>query len=504
MSKIRKKQFAILSGLFVFVLLLIFDVDPQEPLVGKGLAIAALMAIWWVTEAIPLAVTALLPVVLFPLLGVINGKVIAATYFNNIIFLFIGGFIMALAMERWNLHNRIALNIIKWIGISPGRILLGFMASTAFLSMWMSNTATTMMMVPIAMSVVNKLEDLIDNRKSVNFYAIGLFLSIAYSSSIGGMSTLVGTPTNMVMVKMQDILFQGAPEISFTQWMLFALPLSAVMLCVSWIVIYFIFRPRRKWHELNRQSFDTYFQQLGKITYEEKMVLGLFAALVLLWVFRPGIRINNFYLPGWSDLFANKAFISDGTTAIFFSVLLFLIPSKSENGKMLIDWKTANKLPWNIVLLFGGGFALAKGFESSGLSVWLGQQMQFGEQFPVAFSLLAIVLLMSFLTELTSNVASTTILLPVFAGIAVSQHIHPYFFMIPLTLAANLAFMLPTATPGNAIVFGTNRISINRMMKTGIILNMIGVLLVFLVSFSLISWIFDIKIHELPFWAVIK
>ena len=496
-----KKQIAVFGGLIAFFLLLIFNVEPQNPDVGKALAIAALMAIWWISEAVPLAVTALLPVVLFPLLGVIDEKIIAATYFNNIIFLFIGGFIMALAMERWNLHNRIALQIIKWIGISPGRILLGFMASTAFLSMWMSNTATTMMMVPIALSVVKKLEDII-NDKSVRFYAAGLFLSIAYSSSIGGMATLVGTPTNMIMVKMLNILFPGAPEISFLQWMMFALPLSIIMLAFAWILIYFIFRPRAKWHQLNSEMFDTYYKELGKITYEEKYVLGLFGLLVISWIFRQGIDLNGIYIPGWSDLFRNKNFIGDGTTAIFFSVLLFLIPSKNDRNTKLMDWKTANKLPWSIVLLFGGGFALAKGFESSGLSVWIGQQVQFGDQVPVIVTLLVIITLMSFLTELTSNVASTTILLPVFASIAVSKGIHPYFFMIPLTLSASLAFMLPTATPGNAIIFGTEMISINRMMRTGFLLNMAGIIIVFLVSVTLMAWIFDIQIDVMPSWSI--
>lgn len=503
MSLLKKKQISIIGGLLLFCLLLLFPVDMQNPGVGKALAIAALMTVWWVTEAIPLAVTALLPVILFPVLGLIDGKVIAATYFNDIIFLFIGGFIMALAMERWNLHNRIALQIIQWIGISPGRILLGFMASTAFLSMWMSNTATTMMMVPIAMSVVKKLEDLVKD-KSVRFYSVGLFLSIAYSSSIGGMSTLVGTPTNMVMVKMLDILFQGAPEISFTQWMIFALPLSMLMLAAAWGVIYSIFRPRKKWHQLNNHSFDRSFEAMGKMSHEERWILWLFALLVLAWVLRPGIKINDYYIPGWSDLFAGKAYLNDGTTAIFFSVLLFLIPSKNEKDKMLMDWKTANKLPWNIVLLFGGGFALAKGFESSGLSVWIGEQVQFGDQVPISLTLLAIIILMSFLTELTSNVASTTILLPVFAGIAVSRNIHPFIYMIPLTLSANLAFMLPTATPGNAIIFGTEMVSVNRMMKTGLILNMIGVLLVFLISVSLLAWVFGIQIETLPSWAILK
>lgn len=498
-----KKKTGIIVGLLAFFILLIFNVDPQNPIVGKGLAIAALMAIFWVTEAIPLAVTALFPFILFPLLGVLDEKIIAASYFNNIIFLFIGGFMMALAMQRWNLHNRIALQIIKWIGVSPGRILFGFMASTSFLSMWMSNTATTMMMVPIAMSVVKKLEDLVD-KKSVRFYAVGLFLSIAYSSSIGGMATLVGTPTNMIMVKMLDILFKGAPEISFLQWMMFAFPLSVMMIVFTWVVIYFIFRPRNKWHQLNHDSFATYFEELGRISYEEKIVLSMFGLLVFSWVSRPGIQINDLYIPGWSDLFANKNYISDGTTAIFFSILLFLIPSKNEKNTMLIDWKTANKLPWNIVLLFGGGFALAKGFESSGLSVWLGEQIQFGDQVPVAITLFTIILLMSFLTELTSNVASTAILLPVFASIAVSKGIHPFFFMIPLTLAANLAFMLPTATPGNAIIFGTEMVSIKRMMKTGIILNLFGVLIIFLISITLLSWVFDIQIDSLPDWAIPK
>ncbi|WP_159522466.1 SLC13 family permease [Sunxiuqinia indica] len=504
MKVLKKHSLWSVTGLLAFTLLLVFNVEPKDPVVGKALAITVLMAIWWVTEAVPLAVTALLPVILFPILGVMDGKAITTTYFNNIIFLFMGGFIMALAMERWNLHNRIALQIVNWIGVSPGRILMGFMVSTAFLSMWMSNTATTMMMLPIAMSVATKLKDLINSKESVSHYAIGLFLSIAYSSSIGGMATLVGTPTNMVMVKIQDILFAGAPEISFTQWLMFALPLSVTMIGVTWLLIYFIFRPKKRWHELNYDSFDVYFKRMGKMTYEEKWVLSLFGMLVLAWIFRPGIKINDFFLPGWADLFSNKNFISDGTTAILFSVILFLIPSKNKKGKMLMDWKTANKLPWNIVLLFGGGFALAKGFESSGLSVWLGEQMQFGEYFPSALSLLLIIILMSFLTELTSNVASTTILLPVFAGIAISKNIHPYFYMIPLTLAANLAFMLPTATPGNAIVFGTGKISIRQMMKTGILLNMIGVLLVLLISITLLKWVFEISVHELPSWAILK
>ncbi len=503
MHKSFKKKLSVSGGLLLFVILLIFNVEPSNPIVGKCLAIAALMAVWWITEAVPLSVTALLPVVLFPVLGVVDGKIIASTYFNSIIFLFIGGFIMALAMERWDLHNRIALKIIKRIGISPGRILMGFMVSTAFLSMWMSNTATTMMMVPIAISVVKKLEDLL-GEKAVKYYSVGLFLSIAYSSSIGGMATLVGTPTNMIMVKMLDVLFQNAPEISFTQWLMFAFPLSILMILAAWVLIYTIFKPKKKWQELSKDAFDGYFSDIGKISYEEKCVLVFFILLVLSWVFRPGIKINDFYMPGWSDLFADKTFISDGTTAIFFSVLLFLVPSKKEKNSMLMDWKTVNKLPWNIVLLFGGGFALAKGFEVSGLSIWIGEQLQFGDSFPLILLLLIVIILISFLTELTSNVASTTILLPVFAGFAVSKNIHPYFLMIPLTMAANLAFMLPTATPGNAIIFGTNKISIDKMIRTGFILNLVGIILVFIISVTLLSWVFSIDIHSLPGWAVLK
>jgi len=411
-----------------------------------------------------------------------------------------GGFMMALAMEKWNLHKRIALKLLVFIGVSPGRILVGFMITSAFLSMWISNTATTMMMIPIVISVVMSLEENLSG-KSMTRYATGLFLAIAYSASIGGMSTLVGSPTNLVCPRILTLLYPGAPEISFTSWMVFALPISVVMLGVVWMVIYLIFRPRKKWEHLDKEHFRKAYIKLGKASQEERIVFVLFLILALLWITRTGIAFNGFSIPGWAKIFKAPAFINDGTVAIFISIILFIVPSGSRRGERIMDWKTAQKLPWNIVLLFGGGFALALGFQSSGLAIWFGEQLLWTKGVHPYMILLAVVALMSFLTELTSNVASTQMLLPVFASLAISSGNSPLLLMIPATLASSLAFMLPTATPPNAIVFGTNRIQISTMVRTGFALNMIGILVVVLVTWLLGNSVLDIDLGVIPGWA---
>jgi len=458
------------------------------------------MAIWWVSETIPLAVTALLPIVLFPALGVLDGKAVSEVYINHIIFVYIGGFMMALAMEKWNLHKRIALKLLVFIGVSPGRILLGFMATSAFLSMWISNTATTMMMIPIVISVVVSLEENLSG-KSMTRYATGLFLAIAYSASIGGMSTLVGSPTNLVCPRILTLLYPGAPEISFSSWMVFALPISVVMLVVVWMVIYLIFKPGKRWEHLDKEHFRKAYIKLGKASQEERIVFVLFLILALLWITRTGIAFNGFTIPGWAKIFNAPAFINDGTVAVFISIILFIVPSGSRRGERIMEWKTAQKLPWNIVLLFGGGFALALGFQSSGLAIWFGEQLLWTEGVHPYLILLAVVALMSFLTELTSNVASTQMLLPVFASLAISSGNNPLLLMIPATLASSLAFMLPTATPPNAIVFGTNRIQISTMVRTGFVLNLIGILVVVLVTWLLGGKILDLDLGVIPGWA---
>ncbi len=500
----QRKYIGLFLGIAAFIAIFLFaDLEPGKPEVTATLAVAALMAIWWVTETIPLAVTALVPVVLFPALGILDGKAVSEVYMNHIIFVYVGGFMMALAMEKWNLHRRIALRLLLLIGVSPGRILLGFMATSAFLSMWISNTATTMMMIPIVLSVVVSLEETLSAR-TISRYATGLFLAIAFSASIGGMSTLVGSPTNLVCPRILTLLYPAAPDISFTSWMAFALPIALIMLVALFLVIYLLFRPREKWEHLDHAHFKNAYRALGKAGVEERIVLVLFLVLALLWITRTGISFNHFTLPGWAGVFRTPGYINDGTVAIFISVILFILPSRSRKGERIMDWETARKIPWNIVLLFGGGFALALGFESSGLALWFGEQLLWTRGVHPMLILLAVVTLMSFLTELTSNVASTQMLLPVFASLAISSGNNPLLIMIPATLASSLAFMLPTATPPNAIIFGTNRIQISTMVRTGFLLNMIGVVVVVLVTLLLGGRVLDIDLGVIPGWALLN
>ncbi|MFW5657245.1 MAG: SLC13 family permease [Bacteroidota bacterium] len=497
----NKKTIGFFTGLAVFILILLFvDLEPGKPVITKTFAVAMLMAIWWVTEALPLSVTALVPIAAFPLLGVLDGRVVSGSYINHIIFLFIGGFIMALAMERWDLHKRIALNILKWVGVSPGRILFGFMFATMILSMWISNTATTMMMIPIVTSIIFELEENI-GKKKISKYALGLLLGIAYSASIGGNATLVGTPTNLICVRILSLLYPTAPEISFAQWFAFAVPITIIMFIAAFGLLYYIFKPKESWQNLSADTFKLQLKALGKTSYEEKTVFVLFISLALLWISRAGISAENFTIPGWASLFEEPAFINDGTTAIFISLILFLWPSKNKPGEKIMNWKTANRLPWNIVLLFGGGFALAKGFESSGLALWFGEQLAWGDNIPSIIFVLAIVAMMSFLTELTSNVASTQMLLPAFAAIAVATGDNPLLFMIPATIASSLAFMLPTATPSNAIIFGTGKVTMDRMMRTGFLLNLLGIIVITLMTYLLIATMFGVTFNEIPEWA---
>jgi sodium-dependent dicarboxylate transporter 2/3/5 len=497
-----KHQIGILGGVFVFLFVILFtNLKPGKPEVTFTLAVALLMAIWWVTEAVPLAITSLLPVILFPLLGIMNGKEVSSTYFNHVIFLFIGGFIVAIAMQKWDLHKRIALKILMYTGISPARILLGFMVATAFLSMWISNTATTMMMVPILLSIIQKLEENI-GEKAMGKYATGLLLGVAYSASIGGIATLVGTPPNLSFARIFQIMFPEAPEISFASWFSFALPITIILFIFVWGYLYMIFSPKKtNWTNISKDTFKKQYNELGKIKHEEKIILIDFVLLAVLWLTRSNITIGSFTFPGWSNIFPNPKFINDGTVAIMMAVLLFIIPTKKGKGEKIMNWKAATGIPWHIVLLFGGGFALASGFKESGLSLWFGDQLSWVVNIHPILLILIICLMMTFLTELTSNTATTEMLLPVLAGLSISTEINPLLLMIPATLSASMAFMLPVATPPNAIIFGTNRINIMEMARTGLILNLIGVIIITLFTFFLGEMIFGIEMGVFPEWA---
>ncbi len=497
-----KSFFGFVIGPLLFLWISItMDLEPGKPEVTYTLAIAILMAIWWITEVIPLAITALLPIVLFPLFGVMNGKDVSSTYFNHVIFLFIGGFIVALAMQKWDLHKRIAIRILLVTGSSPARILLGFMLATSFLSMWISNTATAMMMVPILLSITKKLEDFIE-KKELKKYTVGLLLGVAYSASIGGIATLVGTPPNLSLARIFQIMFPSAPEISFSTWFIYALPISITFFVITWIYLYAIYKPKNSYKALKNIDFKDQYKKLGKSTYEQKVVAIIFSLLAILWLTRAGIKIGTFNIPGWSSLFNNPTYINDGTVAITLSIILFLIPSKSGKSKRIMDWKTASGIPWNIVLLFGGGFALASAFKESGLSIWVGEQLSgIGGLHPILI-IAIIALTMTFLTELTSNTATTEMLLPVLAGLSVTINVNPLLFMLPATISASMAFMLPVATPPNAIVFGSNKISVMQMAKTGFILNILGVIIITLITYFWGSWVFGIDMSSMPVWAI--
>lgn len=482
-----------LTPLLCLIILLFVDLEPGKPAVTATFSVALLMAVWWMTEVIPLAVTSLLPVVLFPLLGIMDGREVSTYYFNDVIFLFLGGFIISLAMQRWDLHRRIALTVLSFIGARPGGLLLGFMAATSFLSMWVSNTATTMMMVPILISLINKLEESLDE-EAIRRYSTGILLGVAYASSIGGIATLIGTPPNPIFISIYHIYFPEAPEISFGQWFIFAFPISLMLFIMAWGYLFIFYRPRR-WSNktFNRIIFKNDLKNLGRATFEEKVVFLHFILAVVLWFFRTDLPVGIFTIKGWTNFLPFGHLITDGTIAILISVSLFLIPARTSSKEKIMTWKSAEKLPWNILLLFGGGFALAAGFKESGLSEWIGNQLDWVSDFPTIVVIIMICLTITFLTELTSNTATTEMILPVLAGISISTGINPLLLMLPATLSASMAFMLPVATPPNAIVFGTNRLTIASMARAGLFMNLIGAAIISLFTYWLTPWVFGVK-----------
>lgn len=507
MSKTHQK-IGLVLGLAAFAASTVLWRDAEHPTMGPMAGIAVLMAVWWISEALPLPVTALLPIALFPCFKIMSGNSAASLFFNKLIFLFVGGFIIALAMKKCNLHKRIALGIIAMIGSRPRQIVLGFMCATAFLSMWISNTATTVMMVPIAMSVIDvvgrkKREGLAEPDETTGLggrgggdnFALTLMLGIAYAASIGGVATLIGTPTNLILSQVYETQFPQSDPISFAGWFVMALPLSIVFMAVAWFMLTRILFPTANNSVFGGQDvIRTERAKLGRISPAEMRVLIVFLATAFLWLFRKSIAFSiggaAIVIPGWSNILGIAGYVDDGTVAIAAAILLFVIPSKREKGEKLMDWETAVKLPWGILLLFGGGFALAGGFTESGLSEWIGQRLHFLAQCSDGVLVGGIGLLVTFMTELTSNMATASVLEPIIASIAKANNIPPLLIMIPAALSASFAFMLPVATPPNAIVFASGHIPIRKMVGAGIVLNLVGVALVILTVFVLTVRIF--------------
>ncbi|SIT76042.1 SLC13 family permease [Edaphobacillus lindanitolerans] len=481
----------LIGGPLLFLLLMLFY--HPEGLSGEGRAILAStvwIAAWWITEAVPIPVTSLLPLVLFPLAGGLDVKATASAYGDENIFLFMGGFMIALAMEKWNLHRRIALTIISAIGTNMNKIILGFMVATGFLSMWISNTATAMMMVPIGLAITYQVADALKGGPhevdKENFgFGKALMLGIAYSASVGGIATLIGTPPNTALAAAMEKMY--GIEISFGKWMLYGTPFAWIFILLIWIYLVKIAFPT-KVTELpgGRHLVRQEKERLGRASTEEKLVFAVFILAALSWISRSFVLQN--FLPG----------ISDGVIAMFFAVLLFVIPAVNIKGDRLLDWETAVKLPWGILLLFGGGLAIAAGFVSSGLSEWIGGQLTSLRGVPVILVILIVATLVIFLTEITSNTATAAMMYPIMGALAIALDVHPFALMVAAGVAASCAFMLPVATPPNAVVFGSGYLRIPDMAKAGFALNLIGIVLVTLSIWFLLPAIWGIDLTTVP------
>jgi sodium-dependent dicarboxylate transporter 2/3/5 len=498
----RAQKIGLWLGIAFFAILMLFPIEPSNLPASRLAAVALLMATWWVTDAIPLFATALLPIFLYPLLGIMGGRATAPIYFNSTIVLFIGGFMIALTMEKWNLHRRIALNIIHAVGGGPARIVLGFMIAAAFLSMWISNTATAVMMVPIGLAIVLKIEDAFGSERSHPF-TVSLMLGIAYGSSVGGLTTLVGTPPNLSFVRIFEILFPDAPSIAFGQWLVMAFPIGLVMLVTVWLLLTKVFYRTPDDVTVEHDVIARERGELGSVSFEERGVLAVFVSTALLWVFRVDLNVGLFVIPGWSNLIPYPGMIDDGTIAIAMASVLFFIPARDRSGgdTRLMGPDVIPRLPWDIVLLFGGGFALAAGFQQTGLAQIIGNQFELLGALPMFAMIILVCLAITFLTELTSNLATTEMILPILAAVAVATETHPLILMIPATLSASCAFMMPVATPPNAIVFGSERLTVGEMARIGVVLNLIGAVVIATIVYVVGTVVFSIDPGIVPEWA---
>lgn len=478
-----KQYAAIVAGPLAAACIWLFtDLNPEQPAATLMAGVTAWMAIWWLTEAVHLAVTALLPFALLPLLGIADSKTVAFQYMDQVIFLFIGGFLLAFALERHGLHKRIALGILSKVGGSPARILAGIMFTTWLLSMWISNTAAVMMTLAAVVSVILIIQEQVSDADSKRI-ATACLIGLSYAATIGGMATLVGTPPNMVFYRFYTEAFPARNDINFIRWFQIAFPISLLLLITCFFMLKAIILKKVKAQTLDKKNFVQLKLELGERSRDQNVVLSIFLMTILLWFTRSDIQLDSFTLKGWSGLFPTAEFIQDSTVAIVMSLLLFLIPSKAEKNTALLTWSEAGRLPFDIILLFGSGFALAKGFEVSGLSAWLAGTLGFLKNVPVWFVILSVTAMVCIISEFASNVASIQLVLPILLSLQAVLKTDPLVLMIPATLAASLGFMLPVATAPNTIVFGTGKIRVKEMLKTGFWMNLAGVMIISLLAY---------------------
>jgi len=494
----RRQRIGFVLGPALFALLLL--APTPEGLSASGQATAAVtvwVAVWWISEAIPIPATSLLPIVLFPLTGALALAETAPSYADPLIFLFMGGFFLAMAMQRWGLHRRIALQTIRTVGTQPSRIILGFMIATAFLSMWVSNSATVMMMVPIALAVIYQTGDLIDDAglgietgEGEFVFGVALMLCIAYSASVGGVATLIGTPPNLLFAGQAGELF--GESIGFAEWMLYGVPIAAVGLIGVYVyVTRLAMTPQFDQLPAGATAINEELERLGTASRQEWLVLVVFVGMASAWI-GASLVDQVGVVPVPDDV--------DSLIAVAGAMVLFSVPTTTDDGDrtFLLDWTNAVDIPWGVILLFGGGLAIAAAFGASGLAVWIGEQLGVLEGTAMIVILLTVVTVTVFLTEMTSNTATTAMLMPILAGVAVGISVHPFGLMIAAATAASFAFMLPVATPPNAIVFGSGYITIPQMAKVGVGLNILGIALITLVAMLWLPLAWGIDVTSLP------
>jgi len=476
--KISLKNIGLVLGPVLFIVISRLSyLDSLSPQAWDVLGVGAWIITWWVTEATPIAAAALLPIIVFPALGVFTLQEATAPYASPIIFLFMGGFFLALGLEEHGLHKRIALNLVKLTGTSANGIIFGFMLATSFLSMWISNTATTIMMLPIAASVISLIYHSVKDKKGLKLFSLALMLGIAYAANIGGMATIIGTPPNVVFVGYAEQMLKT--EVDFSKWMIIGVPISGILTLITFLFLtQVLYRNNLGKMDAVSQLIETEVEKLGRMDTKEKLVALVFGLTAFMWIFKRPI-----------NAFLGQPILNDTATAMIGGILMFALPIKHKKGQGLVPWKATKRLPWGILLLFGGGMTLAKAMETTGLIQVIADLVS---QNPMSSLAVYIILIgsMLFLTELMSNVALATIYIPVVIGIANGLGMNPLLLSIPVAMAASCAFMMPISTPPNAIVFSSGHITMKQMIKTGFVLNIISVMVLTLAAFSLIRWVF--------------
>ncbi len=492
---ISKKHIGLLIGLVVFFIILLLPEPSGMSVSAKNAAgVSLLMAIWWISEAIPIYATALVPMVFFPILKIMPAGDTAINYGHDFVLMTISGFFLAKAIEAQNLHSRIALVLINALGSSRPRILLSIMIATTFLSMWIANVTTALLMLPIGMAIILKEESMGNSNPK---FGTALMLGIAYSASIGGLGTIIGSPTNMIFTGIMAKLYPEAPPIGFFTWMKVGVPLILIFLPLVWYYIVKFFKIQGNIPG-NKEMIHEEMLKLGKMSKGEKRVLMIFIFTTVGWIFREDFVINQFVIPGWANLFGISEYVKDSTVGMMAALLLFALPA--ENNKRILDWKTAVQIPWGVGIIIGGGYAMAGSFKITGLADWIGMQLSFFSNFPTIIVLIVVIAFVLLFTELNPNTATVNIFLPVLGAMAVAGHINPLLLMIPATFASSMAFIMPAGTGPNTVIFGSNRVTAQDMAKCGSGIKIMSLILLTLLAYFFIIPILGIE-RTLPVWA---